>query len=131
MYLLDTNACIRILKNSSLSVVERLRQQDSKNIKLCSIVKAELLYGAHHSERIEKNLQLLNKFFEPLDCLPFDDFCAEEYGRIRAKLAYKGSLIGPNDLMIAATAKARDLIVVTHDVYEFSRVEGLRVEDWE
>ena len=62
MYLLDTNACIRILKKSSLSVVKRLQQQDSKNIKLCSIVKAELLYGAHHSERIEKNLQLLNKF---------------------------------------------------------------------
>ena len=131
MYLLDTNACIRILKKSSLSVVKRLQQQDSKNIKLCSIVKAELLYGAHHSERIEKNLQLLNKFFEPLDCLPFDDSCAEEYGRIRAYLAFKGSLIGPNDLMIAAIAKAHDLIVVTHNVDEFSHVEGLRVEDWE
>lgn len=131
MYLLDTNVCIRILKKSSLSVVERLQQQDSKDIKLCSIVKAELLYGAHHSERVEKNLKLLNKFFKPLECLPFDDSCAEDYGKIRANLASKGTLIGPNDLMIAATAKAHDLIIVTHNVDEFSRVEGLQVEDWE
>ncbi|CAN2039534.1 tRNA(fMet)-specific endonuclease VapC [Candidatus Magnetomoraceae bacterium gMMP-15] len=131
MYLLDTNACIRILKNSSESIVKRLRQIDCNKIKLCSVVKGELIYGAYHSEYIHKNLKLLKNFFTPFECLPYDDDCDEEYGKIRAELASKGLLIGPNDLMIAATAKANDLIIITHNVREFSRVNGLKIEDWE
>lgn len=108
-----------------------MRSRPPSEIVLCSIVKAELLYGARHSRRVEDNLRLLNHFFTPLASLPFDDRCAEEYGLIRAQLAAQGSLIGPNDLMIAAIARAHDTTLVTHNIREFSRVAGLRLTDWE
>ena len=63
--------------------------------------------------------------------LSFDDRCAEEYGQIRADLTAQGKMIGPNDLLIAAVARTFDATLVTHNVREFSRVVGLRVEDWE
>ncbi len=95
------------------------------------MVKAELLYGARRSARVAQNLDLLTKFFAPLLSLPFDDQCAEYYGLIRADLSRAGELIGPNDLMIAATARAHDAVLVTHNTAEFARVVGLRLEDWE
>ncbi len=131
MYLLDANACIRILNKSSLPLIERLAQHEPSEIRLSSVVKAELLFGARRSERVQENLELLARFFAPFICLPFDDRCAEEYGLIRSTLTRLGTPIGPNDLMIAATARAYDLTLVSHDVSEFSRVPGLRVEDWE
>ena len=94
-------------------------------------MKAELLYGAHHSQQIESNLTLLRKFFRPLVSLPFDDRCAEEAGQIRAELAAQGKPIGPNDLLIAATAFAHDAILITHNTKEFGRITGLKIEDWE
>ncbi len=108
-----------------------MRSLSPSSITLCSIVKAELLYGARHSERVEDNLSLLNGFFGPLASLPFDDRCAEEYGIIRAQLATQGAIIGPNDLLIAATACACDATLVTHNTGEFSRIAGLRLTDWE
>jgi len=129
--LLDTNTCIHFLNGSSKAVADQMRSRPPSEIVLCSIVKAELLYGARHSRRIEDNLRLLDHFFTPLASLPFDDRCAEEYGLIRAQLAAQGSLIGPNDLMIAAIARAHDTTLVTHNIREFSRVAGLRLTDWE
>lgn len=131
MYRLDTNACIRILNQSSLPLVQRLAQHEPAEIRLSSVVKAELLFGARRSERVRENLELLARFFAPFVCLPFDDRCAEEYGLIRATLAELGTPIGPNDLMIAATARAYDLTLVSHNISEFSRVPGLHVQDWE
>jgi tRNA(fMet)-specific endonuclease VapC len=131
MYLLDTNACIRILNDSSVNLVARLRLHQPSEIRLSAITKAELLYGARHSERVGENLRLLGRFFEPFACLPFDDACAEHYGMIRADLAARGQTIGPNDLLIAATARAHDLTLVTHNVREFSRIVGLKLDDWE
>ncbi|MFH1176046.1 MAG: type II toxin-antitoxin system VapC family toxin [Acidobacteriota bacterium] len=131
MYLLDTNACIRILNGSSARLVARLREHEPAEIRVCAVVKAELLYGAQRSARTADNLRLLARFFEPLVSLPFDDGCAERYGLIRVGLERDGTPIGPNDLMIAATALAHDLALVTHNVAEFSRVAGLRFEDWE
>ena len=93
MYLLDTNACICIIKNTSSLLIDKLKQTDCNHIKLCSVVKAELYYGAYHSGYVEKNMKLLNKFFKPFECLPFDDYCAEEYGKIRSDLSTKGLLI--------------------------------------
>jgi len=101
------------------------------DIALCSIVKAELLYGARHSKRVEDNLQLLKTFFAPLPSLPFTDQCAEEAGQIRADLAAQGKPIGPNDLLIAATARANDAVLVTHNGREFTRVTNLRWVDWQ
>ncbi len=131
MYLLDTNACIRILNDTSPLLVQRLASHAPSEIRLCSVVKAELLYGARHSQRFAENLKLLAHFFAPFVSLPFNDRCAEEYGQIRVELAQAGTLIGPNDLLIAAIARAYNLTLVTHNVEEFGRVNGLRLEDWE
>lgn len=130
-YLLDANACIRILNNSSRNLVERLRRHEPWEIGICSIVKAELTYGACRSSRVSENLGLLARFFEPFGSLPFDEVSAEHYGPIRAALEKAGTPIGSNDLLIAAAARAHGLILVTHNVKEFLRVSGLRVEDWE
>lgn len=131
MYLLDTNACIRILNGSSAQLVERLRQQDPEDIRLCAIVRAELTYGARNSTLAADNLSLLARFFGAFISLPFNDQCAEHYGWILADLSRTGKVIGPNDLLIAATARANDLTLVSHNTREFSRVVGLRLEDWE
>lgn len=131
MYHLDTNACIRVLNGNSPSLVSRLRAHAPARIGMSAIVKAELLYGARHSQRVTQNLRLLERFFAPFASLPFDDRCAEYYGAIRAELARSGSPIGPNDLLIAATARAHDATLISHNLDEFSRVTGLRLEDWE
>ncbi|MEC9341389.1 MAG: type II toxin-antitoxin system VapC family toxin [Pseudomonadota bacterium] len=131
MYLLDTNVCIRLLNRAHTSVISHFRRHAPQQIILCSVVKAELLYGARRSSRVEANLQLLQRFFQPLASLHFDDRCAEEAGQIRADLAVQGTPIGPNDLLIAATARAYDAVLVTHNIREFSRITGLRQVDWE
>lgn len=131
MFLLDTNLCVQILKNRSAHIQHQFLQHSPEEIALCSIVKAELLYGARHSKRVEANLQLLQIFFKPLQSLPFDDRCADEAGQIRADLAAQGKPIGPNDLLIAAISRAHDAVLVTHNTKEFSRVTNLRLVDWE
>ena len=83
MFLLDTNACIRILNGSSPTVAARLQATKPAEVRLCAVVKAELLYGARKSARVDDNLRLLRRFFAPLVSLPFDDRCAEEAGLIR------------------------------------------------
>jgi len=85
---------------------------------------------ARHSTQAASNLRLLERFLAPFVSLPFDDRCAERYAALRADLAGRGQLIGPNDMLIAATALAHDLILVTHNTREFSRVVGLKIEDW-
>lgn len=131
MYLLDTNACIRVLNGTSPSLIEHLRAVSRSLVRLSSVVKAELLYGARKSTRMAENLRLLERFFDTIASLPFDDRCAEEYGLLRDELDRAGTPIGPNDLLIAATARAHRAILVTHNVREFSRVAELRIEDWE
>lgn len=131
MFLLDTNACIRILNGSSPPLVAEFRRHDPAVIYLCSVVKAELLYGAYHSQQVAANLRLLNRFFEPFVSLPFDDSCTQAYGQIRSDLARTGMLIGPHDLLIAAVAVANGLTLVTANTREFGRVAGLEMTDWE
>lgn len=131
IYLLDTNACIHLLNQRRPELIARFRQRSPADIALCSVVKAELLYGAQRSQRREANLQTLRALFAPLASLPFDDNAAEHYGQIRADLLAQGRPIGPNDFMIAAIARAHGATLVTHNTAEFSRVPGLRLEDWE
>jgi tRNA(fMet)-specific endonuclease VapC len=130
VYLLDTNVCIGILKGNQ-AVVSRLARLSPVDIKICSVVKAELYYGAKASQQIAANLATLERFFEPFDSLPFDDASAQLYGQLRADLKRTGQPIGPNDMMIAAIALTHRLTVVTHNTGEFGRVPGLRLEDWE
>lgn len=131
MFLLDTNLCIQILTQRSPHIQDQFLRHSPEQIALCGIVKSELLYGARHSQRVEANLQLLQTFFRPLRNLSFDDRCAAEAAQIRADLAPQGKPIGPNDLLIAATARAHDAVLVTHNTREFSRVTNLRLIDWE
>jgi len=131
MYLLDTNVCIRVLNGSSAALVRRLRQHSPAEIRLCSIVLAELYYGARKSRRVAENLSSVGAFARPFRSLSFDDACAEVYGGIRAELEGRGQPIGPNDLMIAAVARCHDLTLVTRNLSEFTRVVGLKVVSWE
>ena len=131
MYLLDTNACIRILNGSSAPLEKRLRSCSPTEVSLCSVVKAELYFGARKSKRQAENLRLVERFFSVFPSFGFDDRCAEVYGSIRSELERCGAPIGPNDLLIAATAIANELVLVTHNTREFERVVGLHLEDWE
>jgi len=130
-YLLDTNTCVEYLNGRSRRVIEAFRRKTPSDIAVCSVVKAELHYGALRSRNPQDALVKLEAFLTPYRSLPFDDQCAAAYGRIRARLAQSGSLIGPNDLLIAAIAVVHGAILVTHNVREFGRVEGLAYEDWE
>lgn len=130
MFLLDTNACIALLNGTAPELTQWLRERAPSDVCLCSVVKAELLFGAHNSARVNENLRLLERFFEPFRSLPFNDEAAAHYGTIREDLGRRGVPIGFNDLMIAATAAANDATLLTANVREFSRVIGLRVGSW-
>ncbi|MFN5991651.1 MAG: type II toxin-antitoxin system VapC family toxin [Dolichospermum sp.] len=131
IYLLDTNVCARYLNGKSLAIRQRLRSTNIADIAVCSVVKGELFYGAMTSNNLEKTLDRQQEFLKLFVSLPFDDDASFIYGRIRAELSAKGIIIGANDLQIAAIAMVNNLILVTHNVREFSRVNGLRFEDWE
>ncbi len=130
-YLLDTNTCIQFLNGRSASIRQRFESLSVADLSLCSIVKAELFYGAIKSARSETNIAKLVHFFQRFPSLPFDDSAAEVYGRIRTRLELQGNPISPNDLLIASIALANRQILVTHNVREFGRIEELTVEDWE
>jgi tRNA(fMet)-specific endonuclease VapC len=130
-YLLDTNTCIRYLNQRAPNVVARLHAVDESDVVLCSVVRAELYFGALKSQSPDNTITRQRTFIERFVSLPFDDAAAEFYARIRATLERGGTPIGANDLMIAAIALAHDLILVTHNTREFSRVPELRIEDWE
>lgn len=131
IFLPDTNAWIRFLNPGQNRLKEHMLSIDPAMIRFCSVVKAELYYGALKSKRVEKNLALLDDLFGGIESLPFDDDAARKYGEIRAQLVGKGTPIGPNDLMIASIAAVHGVVVVTHNTREFSRVDGLNVVDWE
>ncbi len=130
-YLLDTNVCIRYLNGEPPSLQRRVQAVDLENIAVCSVVKAELFYGAMRSVDPDFAWARQRRFLEVFVSLPFDDIAALIAGRIRAQLSNLGTPIGSNDLLIASIAVANNLILVTHNTREFSRVEGLQFEDWE
>jgi tRNA(fMet)-specific endonuclease VapC len=87
-------------------------------------------YGVYNSSNIEKNRIALTEFLAPFEILNFDDADAELFGRLRADLKSKGTIIGAYDMLIAAQALARNLILVTNNTGEFKRIIGLKLEDW-
>lgn len=129
-YLLDTNACIAFLNLRPAGVEERVRRLLPADIVLCSVVKSELVFGAHKSAKGTANLARLEAFFRPLKSLPFDDRAAALAGELRAQLERAGTPIGPNDLLIGAIALAHGLTLVTANTREFTHIPGLRLEDW-
>lgn len=132
-YLLDTNSFIDHLRRGPASnVTIRLAAATPGSIFLSSVVLAELIYGAMRSSVAYQasNLALVSRLGRQFPSLPFDDRAAAEYGRLRAHLAAIGAMIGPNDLMIASIALANQLILVTQNTAEFSRVPNLILETW-
>ena len=129
-YYLDTNVCIYFLTGKYPPLLKKILSFHPGDIKIPAVVKAELMHGVEKSARRDENLIKINSFLTPFDIVPFDGEAAIAYGIIKASLERRGMLIGPNDIMIAATALANNAVLVTHNVDEFSRVEGLRTEDW-
>ncbi len=129
-YMLDTNICIYVMKNRPERVLERFRKELDRGICISSITLAELEYGMKHSSNPVKNEQSLLKFLLPLSILPFGQAAASAYGEIRAYLQRKGTPIGPLDMLIAAHARAENMILVTNNVREFERVPGLELKNW-
>lgn len=130
-YLLDTNVCIRIINKKSPIVRQKLLSIPAKDIIICSIVRAELFYGSSKSETPQLTRQKQDLFLQPYASLYFDDDVANIYGTLRSNLEKLGKPIGPMDMQIAAIALAHHLILVTHNTREFSRIDGLHLEDWE
>ncbi|WP_404784766.1 type II toxin-antitoxin system VapC family toxin [Altericista sp. CCNU0014] len=131
LYLLDTNVCVMYINGHSERIRDRVLATPTDEMAVCSVVKAELFYGAMRSKNPTRNLERQQGFFHCFTSLPFDDEAAIAYGQIRADLATKGTPIGPNDLQIAAIALTHNLTLITHNTREFIRVEGLQLEDWE
>lgn len=130
MYLLDTNICIYIIKKKPVDVLKTLKTKSKKDIYVSSITIAELEYGVAKSSFPEKNKIALIEFLSIFNILAFDDTDAVEFGMIKTDLEKKGKIIGPMDLLIAGQAKSKKLILVTNNIKEFERVEGLKLENW-
>ena len=132
-YLPDTNACILYLRQSDPGLIQRIKMHRPDEIKLCSVVVGELYFGAFRSppKYQAANLALLAQFLPLFASFPFEDTAAEIFGRIRADVVTRGMTLGPYDLQISAVALAENLTLVTHNTGEFSRVPGLRIEDWQ
>lgn len=129
-YFLDTNICIYFLKGKYTILHDKILSINPNTIKIPSIVKAELLFGAEKSIKKEQNIEMINQFLLPFEILSFDDDEAIEYSKIRALLEKNGNIIGPNDLIIASIVKSNNGILITNNVKEFERVEGLKIENW-
>ena len=129
-YILDTNICIYLIKHKPLQVFEKLQEHNPDEICISAVTYAELVHGVEKSKAVERNRLALTILLSNIEILNFDMKAAEEYGRIRADLEKKGMPTGPLDMMIAGHAKSLGYTVVTNNVGEFKRVEGLQYENW-
>jgi tRNA(fMet)-specific endonuclease VapC len=129
-WMLDTDTCIAIIKRKPESALKRLRGKSIGQVGISSITLGELSFGAAKSARREQANAALGEFLLALEVAPFEGEAASRYGDVRASLATRGTPIGPLDTLIGAHAWVLDAILVTHNTREFSRIEGLRLEDW-
>jgi tRNA(fMet)-specific endonuclease VapC len=129
-YLLDTNICIYALKNRPSEVLLRLQDLDPAKVVLSVITVLELRQGAYGSQNPELAHQRLERFFLPLRILPFEEGDSFAGAKLRAELSRQGRPIGDMDSLIAAQALTRDLVLVSNNLREFSRVPDLRTENW-
>lgn len=130
MWVLDTDICIALIKRQPPKLIGQLKKHKPGDVAISSITLAELSFGVSKSAQADKNRAALDQFLLPLEVLPFDDVAAECYGPIRAALEASGTPIGPLDTLIASHALSINATIVTNNVREFSRVQGLRVENW-
>jgi tRNA(fMet)-specific endonuclease VapC len=127
--LLDTNLCIRALRDRPVSIRDRLKAEFD-TVCISSVVRYELYVGAAQSGDAHRKRIEIDEFLSPFPCLPFDDEAAFHAADIRVVLTRKGQIIGPMDLLIAGHARSLGLKLITGNLGEFQRVEGLHCEDW-
>lgn len=127
---LDTNIIIALLRGKDAALSSRFLDGRPADYAVPEMVRAELLLGAQLSARPHENRKIVEKFLAPLRMLPFAGVAAEHWAEIRAALQKSGTLIGPNDLVIAATARAAGCTLITRNTAEFLRVPSLAVEEW-
>lgn len=130
MYVLDSCICIDLMRGKLPIARDIMCQGDPRQFVIPAIVVAELNFGIEKSNDPEKTRRLTERFLAPFDIAPFDEVCARAYGTIRNQLRLAGRSIGPNDMLIAATALALQATLVSSNLREFMRVEGLRLENW-
>jgi tRNA(fMet)-specific endonuclease VapC len=128
--MLDTNICIYIIKNKPQAVREKFQEFNIGQLVLSSITVSELYYGVYKSSYVEKNLLALEHFLKTFDIIYYGIKASVEYGKVRADLEKKGTVIGGLDMMIAAHALSLDLTLVTNNTKEFCRVDELTVDNW-
>ncbi len=129
-YLLDSNICIYLIKNRPLAVLEGFRQHPPQDVAISIVTLFELQYGIEKSQYRERSEAALAKFLLPLNLIDLDCSSALDAAAIHAQLEKKGMPIGSYDLLIAGLARSRDWILVTNNEREFSRVDGLKIENW-
>ena len=129
-YFLDTNTIVYYVKGMYPKLVDHFRSVNANDIFLPSVVAAEIEYGARKSVDYDKTIQIYRPFLTTFRQVPFGGRAQKIYGEVRADLERRGMPIGPNDLLIASIALSADATLVTANVKEFSRVDGLRIEDW-
>lgn len=128
-YLLDTNIVIHTMKNRPQQV-KRLFQKHEGEMCISAVTLGELVFGAEHSQQVERNLKDIEALVARIEVLPLDSKAAYHFGQIRAALYTIGQPIGPYDMLIAGHARASGLILVTNNINEFERVPGLLLENW-
>jgi len=129
-YLLDTSICVELIRGRRAKLIKRMAQRPTADFGLSSITVAELQYGVCKSPHSAQEREALDEFLAPLTVLDFDYDATLLYGRIRAHLEAAGTPIGSLDMLIAAHAVSRDLVLLTHNLKEFKRVPTLKAEDW-
>jgi tRNA(fMet)-specific endonuclease VapC len=128
--MLDTNICIYLINKKPIDLAQKIAETANDTMYISTITQAELEFGVAKSQNKAKNAQALAKFLSVVNVIDFDTNAAEAYGEIRAALQIKGNLIGYMDMLIAAHAKSKGFTVITNNIREFTRVDGLAVEDW-
>jgi tRNA(fMet)-specific endonuclease VapC len=129
-YLIDTNICIYIMNRRPIEVINKFSQFAPGDIAVSSITVSELEFGVTNSLRKEENKIRLDEFLIPFEVLPYDQVAAKAYGIIRTQLEKAGRPLGPLDMLIAAHALSRNLVLVTNNQKEFKKVKDLKVENW-
>ncbi len=127
--MLDANLCIRVLRDRPSGLRDRFKSE-ARNLAISTIVLHELRYGAIRSDRPQVQHDKVSAFALHISVLDFGPAAADEAAAIKATLAASGNIIGPNDLLIAGHARSLGLKLITGNLKEFGRVDGLRCEDW-
>lgn len=130
MYFLDTNICVYFLSRKYPSVTAKFHSHDPSDLAISAIVAGELAYGVENSTRVESNRQSLAAFLSKMQVLAWDEDAIWHFGQQKVRLKKAGARIGELDLLIGCQALAMGAVMVTNNIHEFERIEGLKLENW-